>query len=98
MKFIFQYGIDQLTTAIVMDIVAGKIKGELNQEAIVKINACRQKVEKMASSEKAVYGINTGFGPLCDTQISPDETSKLQENLLITHAVGVGNPISPELS
>ena len=52
----------------------------------------------MASGNKAVYGINTGFGPLCDVQITPAETSKLQENLLITHAVGVGNPIDKELS
>ncbi len=40
----------------------------------------------MAVSQKVVYGINTGFGPLCDTQITPEETSKLQENLLFTHA------------
>ena len=55
-------------------------------------------MEKMASSSKAVYGINTGFGPLCDVQITPNETNKLQENLLITHAVGVGQPIAPQLS
>ena len=42
----------------------------------------------MAASDKAIYGINTGFGPLCDTQISPEETNLLQKNLLITHAVG----------
>ena len=52
----------------------------------------------MANSDVATYGINTGFGPLCDVQISPAETSKLQENLLITHAVGVGNPIDKKLS
>jgi histidine ammonia-lyase len=55
-------------------------------------------VEIMADSDKAIYGINTGFGPLCDVQITPVQTSKLQENLLITHAVGVGNPIDKELS
>lgn len=44
------------------------------------------------------YGINTGFGPLCDVQITPKETSQLQVNLLITHAVGVGEQIDKELS
>jgi histidine ammonia-lyase len=52
----------------------------------------------MSNGTKAVYGINTGFGPLCDVQISADETGTLQKNLLITHAVGVGNPIDKELS
>jgi histidine ammonia-lyase len=95
---IFNYGIDHLTVDKVMGIASGTIKGVINKEASEKVNECRRKVEKMANSDKAVYGINTGFGPLCDVQISPAETSKLQENLLITHAVGVGNPIGSSLS
>ena len=94
----FKYGIEQLTVSKVMDIANGKLKAILTPEAIEKINSCRQKVETIANSNKAVYGINTGFGPLCDVQISAKETSKLQENLLITHAVGVGNPIDKKLS
>ena len=94
----FKYGIDQLTVDSAINISKGELKAELNAEAKDKVNECRRKVEKMASSKKAVYGINTGFGPLCDTQISPEETNKLQENLLITHAVGVGNPIDKSIS
>lgn len=81
-----------------MAIANGELPAILTEEAKNKVKSCRQKVEKMASSDKAVYGINTGFGPLCDVQISPEETSLLQENLLVTHAVGVGEPISPGLS
>jgi len=94
----FKYGIDRLTVAKVIEIAQGKLQTELTEEAIGKVNNCRTKVETMASGDKAVYGINTGFGPLCDVQITPEETSKLQVNLLITHAVGVGNPIDKELS
>ena len=94
----FNYGIDHLTVDTVMGIANGTIKGVMNKQAIKKVNACRKMVEKMASSNKAVYGINTGFGPMCDVQITPAETNKLQENLLISHAVGVGNAISPSLS
>ncbi len=94
----FKYGIDRLTVAKVIAIAQGTLKAVLTQEAIDLIETCRSKVEKMAGGNKAVYGINTGFGPLCDVQITPKETSKLQENLLITHAVGVGNPIDKELS
>ncbi len=94
----FKYGIEKLTVDKAIAIAKGKPKGVLTPEAIEKVQQCRAKVETMASSQKAVYGINTGFGPLCDVQISADDTSKLQENLLITHAVGVGNPIDKELS
>ncbi|WP_242118414.1 histidine ammonia-lyase [Aestuariivivens sediminicola] len=95
---IFKYGIDQLTVPKVMAICNGSLEASLTAEAIKKIEACRQMVLTMAHSDKAVYGINTGFGPLCDIRITPEETCKLQENLLITHAVGVGSPISKTLS
>lgn len=94
----FKYGIDQLTVGKVIDLAQGKLQGELTYETKEAVKKCRSKVETMANGDKAVYGINTGFGPLCDVQITPEETSKLQENLLITHAVGVGNPIDKELS
>lgn len=94
----FKYGIDRLDLDIVNGIANGTIKAELCQEAIDKINISRQRVEKMAASNKAIYGINTGFGPLCDTQITPEETNLLQKNLLITHAVGVGEPIDKAIS
>lgn len=97
-RIMFKYGIDRLTVEQVMAISTGQLKAELSQEAKDKVNACRRSVEKMAESNKAVYGINTGFGPLCDVQITPAETSKLQENLIITHAVGVGKPIDKQLS
>lgn len=94
----FKYGIDRLNLDIVNGIANGSIKAVLCQEALDKINTSRQRVEKMAASDEAVYGINTGFGPLCDTQISPEDTNLLQKNLLITHAVGVGEPIAKAIS
>jgi len=94
----FQYGIAHLTIDKIIKIVNGTLKATLAEQAKTQINACRHKVETMASGSKPVYGINTGFGPLCDVQITPEQTSKLQENLLLTHAVGVGNPIDKRLS
>jgi len=94
----FKYGIDHLTVEKIIAIADGNLKAEITSEAKEKVTECRRKVDTMASGNKSVYGINTGFGPLCDVQITPEETNKLQENLLITHAVGVGNPIDKELS
>jgi len=71
---------------------------KLNDSTKKKISQSYDRVQKMAENPKAVYGINTGFGPLCTTKISSEETKSLQRNLLLSHSVGVGNPINPELS
>ena len=94
----FKYGIDQLTLYKVQEIANGNLKAIISNEAKEKIISCRKKVEIITKNDKVVYGINTGFGPLCDVQISPEETNQLQKNLLITHAVGVGNNIGKQLS
>lgn len=94
----FKYGIDTLTVTKVLQIAKGKLPAEITPEAKAKVTESRKKVEAIAKGRKAVYGINTGFGPLCDVEITPEQTNKLQENLLLTHAVGVGAPIDKELS
>lgn len=94
----FKYGIEPLTISKTHAILQGKCNTVLTDEAIQKVNNSSNHVATVANSDQAVYGINTGFGPLCDTRISPDDVSQLQENLLISHAVGVGNPIDADLS
>lgn len=71
---------------------------KLNSSTKNEINKSYERVQKIAKNEKAVYGINTGFGPLCTKKVSSKETKSLQEKLLLSHSVGLGNPISPELS
>jgi histidine ammonia-lyase len=58
----------------------------------------RAAVDEIVSEGTTVYGINTGFGPLCTTVISDEDTRKLQMNLLLSHAVGVGDLIPEEIS
>ena len=71
---------------------------KLNHSLKTKINQSFNRTQKMAKDPKPIYGINTGVGPLCTKKISPEDTKSLQRNLLLSHSVGVGNPISPELS
>ena len=97
-NMVFHYGIDQLTVHRILAIAKGALKATIDETAIDKVNESRRRLEKMAYSSKVVYGVNTGFGLMCDVQISTAEMTKLQENLLISHAVGVGNPIDRELS
>lgn len=94
----FKYGIDSLTLKSVNAIANGTLEAIITNEAKEKIISCRNKVTAITNSNKVVYGINTGFGPLCDVKISKEETNLLQKNLLITHAVGVGENIDKHLS
>lgn len=51
----------------------------------------------IAQSSAPVYGINTGFGSLCDVRIDQNDLNKLQENLVKSHACGMGEHLSSEL-
>jgi histidine ammonia-lyase len=93
----FQYGYDRLTPGIAMEIVSGKRKGILSSGIREKIRENRKVIESIILEHKTVYGINTGFGPLCTTVISEEDTRNLQYNLLLSHSVGVGDPIQPEI-
>lgn len=94
----FNYGIDTLTTGIALDISRGKTKGIICDDARKRILKSRIAVEKIVAKKQTVYGINTGFGPLCTSLISSEDTEKLQYNLLISHSVGVGDYIDDELA
>lgn len=93
----FNYGKDLLTVPIVFDLLQGRIKGVIDNSTKEKITAASEVVNNIVLGDKAVYGINTGFGPLCTTKISHQNTKLLQYKLLLSHAVGVGNPISTTL-
>lgn len=92
------YGIDTFTIADVMAILENPKHAKLNKEAIERILKSQKNVREIVESDRTVYGINTGFGPLCDVKISEEETAQLQYNLIISHAVGVGKPIAKDLS
>ena len=82
----------------IQDILERNLKIELGENARKAIIACRRYLdEKIENSDKLFYGINTGFGSLCDTAISKEDLSTLQTNLVISHACGTGNELNKEL-
>ncbi|MDR1558607.1 MAG: histidine ammonia-lyase [Clostridiales bacterium] len=62
----------------------------ISAEAVKRIAASREWVEKILESEKPVYGITTGFGELSKIYIGPADREKLQRNLILSHCTGVG--------
>nr|WP_299488138.1 histidine ammonia-lyase [uncultured Allomuricauda sp.] len=94
----FQFGEDHLTAGIAIGISKGNVKGILTDSCLERIKASQNRVQNIVDKGETVYGINTGFGPLCNTKISKEDTKILQSNILQSHSVGVGKPISERLS
>lgn len=94
----FNYGQDLLTASIALKLARKEKRGVFAPDTVEKINKSADAVAQIAQGDEAVYGINTGFGPLCTTRISADDTTTLQENLLKSHAVGLGDYIPAEIS
>ncbi|MFT7065188.1 MAG: histidine ammonia-lyase, partial [Sediminicola sp.] len=94
----FLFGEDQLSASIALSIANGNTKGSISDDTRKKVVRSRTIVENIVEKGHAVYGINTGFGPLCTTKISKSETKILQTNILQSHSVGVGTPIASEIA
>jgi len=73
----------------------GNLKIELTAEAKKKVKRARDMVDKWVASDEVVYGITTGFGEFANVKISTEKLEQLQENLIISHSVGVGEPLPP---
>lgn len=70
---------------------------EVGPEVWQRIERSAEAVRRIASGAAPAYGINTGFGSLCRQSISSGQIDKLQNNLIISHAVGVGDPAPPQI-
>lgn len=88
----------KLLVSDVEQLMHSKAEVLLSKEAEERIVACRNFLDnKIGAEDIAYYGINTGFGWLCNTKISNSELSQLQENLLLSHACGTGLHVPQEI-
>ena len=98
METIHYVSSDVLSLEIVNDILTLDKKLALSEEARGNIERCRIYLdEKMKSHDEPIYGINTGFGSLYNVKISNENLSKLQENLVKSHACGTGEEVPGEI-
>jgi len=73
--------------------VANKeVSVSLSKESIDAITRSNQIVKEIVEKGKPVYGINTGFGKLATVSIDKENLNKLQENLILSHSAGAGDP------
>jgi len=86
-----------LTVDRIRDLIRSDSPIGLDSGAQERIAASRSVVDRLQAGERSYYGINTGFGALAHTHIPAADIEKLQENLILSHAVGVGAEVDPAI-
>ena len=82
----------------IRNIITKKQTLVLSDEAKNKIVKCRTYLDKkLQSNKESIYGINTGFGALYNKTIPEKDLEKLQENVVMSHACGVGEEVPVEI-
>ena len=82
-----------LTLADIVAIGIGDKKVKLCSKALTRCQASRDFLTRQVNNNHIVYGVNTSFGPMCNKIISEDEFVTLQNNLIRSHAAGLGDPL-----
>lgn len=87
-----------LNLRTISDLMLSSKELRLSENSKTKILECRKFLdEKMKSNENPIYGINTGFGSLYNVKINESDLTKLQENLMLSHACGTGKKVPKEI-
>src|SRR5690242_19146614 len=76
----------------VIEVAYERTRVEIGEAARRVINRAAEAVQKMVAEGQVAYGITTGFGALKDRLIPPEQVEQLQRNIVISHAVGTGQP------
>ena len=91
-------GPDHLSLETIDTILRENLPLALSDEAIRRVRHCRTYLEqKIQHSDELFYGINTGFGSLCNIRISDEDIEQLQHNLVVSHAAGTGDTVPTEI-
>lgn len=85
-----------LTIEDVVAIARDRHPVELDNEAVARINKCRDLLERKIRSQEIMYGVNTGIGELSEVVLTPEQVEQYQKFLLYSHAAGCGEPCSEE--
>jgi histidine ammonia-lyase len=93
-----QIDLEILTLQQIEQIIYYKHTLELSAAVRSKVENCRKYLDKkLKNNEDPIYGINTGFGYLQNVKIDPEQLSRLQHNLLLSHACGTGEKVQAEI-
>ncbi|XP_078489357.1 histidine ammonia-lyase [Ciona intestinalis] len=87
---------NSLNTETLLMLSTGEYKIEVAPYALRKVAQSRKLLNDIIDQKKVVYGVSTGFGNFANVVIPPEDLRQLQTNLIESHCVGVGPPLSPD--
>lgn len=87
-----------LTVPLAAQIVFSEEEVKLAEEALQRVEKAYRAIRQAIANEERIYGVSTGFGKLSEVFIPGEQQQRLQENLLKSHAVAVGEPLPDEVS
>ncbi len=86
-----------LTIEDVVRVARERAPVALDAEARARVRRGRAYIERLVAAGEVVYGVTTGFGKFAQVRIPPEDVRQLQRNLLLSHAMGVGDPLPTEV-
>ena len=90
---------ETITWSKIHDILDHGLNLELSEASSEQIVRCREYLNRrLETGEEIIYGINTGFGSLCNNIISHSDLGLLQKNLVMSHACGIGEEVPIEVT
>lgn len=78
-------------------VARGGAEVRLDPDARERVEESAQQLADLASADRPIYGVNTGFGAFADRAIDPQQIRQLSPNLILSHAAAVGSPFSGDV-
>src|SRR5699024_7171160 len=88
---------DHLSLSDVVAVARDGAEVHLSEDTMNRVTLYRDSVEQLASAQRPVYGVSTGFGALAQRHIPHSLRAQLQKSLIRSHAAGMGEPVEPEV-
>ncbi len=88
---------DDLSIKDLVSIARNRVPVTFSTDGEERVDKTRRLIAGWIKEKTVIYGITTGIGALCDVPISEEDTRKLQNNILMSHAAGVGNPLPEDV-
>jgi histidine ammonia-lyase len=88
---------EPMTLADVVRVARDGADVAISPAARTQMEASRRYIERLVDEGRTVYGVTTGFGKLATERIAPSDVKALQRNLIVSHAMGVGEPLPTDV-
>ena len=85
-----------MTIEEVVQIARHDQKVEIHPQAVQRMEACREMLEKKIRNNELMYGVNTGIGEFSEVVLNDDQVQDFQKYLIYNHAAGIGDPAPVE--